>query len=125
MMKNRFLAIVLMAGLITFAACNKKPETVETTNDSIVEIAVDKVETATPEVVLKTVEGTVKSTNHGKDGYTAELETAEGIYFVTISHANLTDHEQYRDVKVGDQLKVTGDSWTMEGQEQITVRVIE
>lgn len=126
-MKKNILALIALSGMIAFSGCNKKaeekPEVIETP-------AITKTDSiATPEAPAaetKTVEGVVKSSNHGKDGYTAEIETADKeIYFATISHSNLTNHEQYKEVKAGETLKVTGDFWKMEDKNQITVRVIE
>lgn len=70
-----------------------------------------------------TVEGKVLSVINGKDGYTAELKTTQGkVFYVTISHSNLSDHAQYRTVSLGDRIKVTGDFWMLENKNQITVR---
>jgi hypothetical protein len=72
-----------------------------------------------------TIKGVVKEINNGKDGYTAKLETPDGqIIAVTISRSNLTNPKQYRTVAVGDILKVSGESWKLDGQSQITVRQI-
>lgn len=69
------------------------------------------------------VSGVVQDIQNGKDGYTAQIKTAgDDIYYVTISHANLSDHSQYRSVAVGETIKVEGDQWDMEGKKQITVR---
>lgn len=74
---------------------------------------------------LKTISGEVKEIKHGKDGYTAKIITATNdVYFVTISHSNLIIPTQYKSVEVGDQLNISGDFWTMEGDKQITVREI-
>lgn len=76
-------------------------------------------------VPLKTVSGEVNEIQLGKDGYTTKIITAENdVYFVTISRSNLTNPEQYKSVQLGEQLKVSGDYWTMEGDKQITVREI-
>ena len=68
------------------------------------------------------VEGKVSEINNGKDGYTAILSTEDGIYFATVSIPNLKDPKQYRAVKIGETIKVTGDSWKMENDNYITVR---
>ncbi|HEX8563502.1 MAG TPA: hypothetical protein VF676_11030 [Flavobacterium sp.] len=79
-----------------------------------------------PAAGTKSVEGTVTSINNGKDGYTAKVETANHqFYNVTISHSNLKDHTQYKEVKIGDKLRVTGDYWKMGEDHQITVRQID
>lgn len=126
-MKNNLLKIVALTGVIALSSCNKKVEVKTEAVDSQEVVATDSIAAPeTPEAVTKTVEGKVVEITNGKDGYTAKLETAEKEqYYVTISHSNLTNHEQYKSVKVGETLKVTGDSWKMEDKNQITVRVIE
>ena len=126
-MKSNFLKIVALSGVVALSSCNKKAEVKTETVDNQEVVATDSiVEPETPEIETKTVEGKVVEITPGKDGYTAKLETAEKEhYYVTISHSNLTNHEQYKSVKVGETLKVTGDFWKMEDKNQITVRVIE
>ena len=125
-MKVIFYKTVVFTVLISLMSCmNKTEEQKEIIKE--VEVKTDTISAETPkEEVQKTVEGVVTNINQGKDGYTATLETyTKEAYFVTISHSNLTNHEQYKSVKVGDNLKVTGDFWKMEDKNQITVRVIE
>lgn len=126
-MKKNILALVALSGMMTLTSCEKKIEVKTEIKDNQEVVANDTiVATETPAVETKTVEGKVVEITPGKDGYTAKLETAEKEhYFVTISHSNLTNHEQYKSVNVGETLKVTGDFWKMEDQNQITVRVIE
>lgn len=124
-MKKNVLKIVALAGVLTLSSCVKveKKET-EVNQEAAASDTISKPEN--PAVATKTVEGKVVEITNGKDGYTAKLETAEKEhYFATISHSNLTNHEQYKSVKVGETLKVTGDFWKMENDNQITVRVIE
>lgn len=125
-MKVIFYKTVVFTVLISLMSCmNKTEEQKEIIKE--VEVKTDTISAETPkEEVQKTVEGVVTNINQGKDGYTATLETStKEEYFVTISYSNLTNHEQYKSVKVGDNLKVTGDFWKMEDKNQITVRVIE
>lgn len=125
-MKVIFYKTVVFTVLISLMSCmNKTEEQKEIIKE--VEVKTDTISAETSkEEVQKTVEGVVTNINQGKDGYTATLETStKEEYFVTISHSNLTNHEQYKSVKVGDNLKVTGDFWKMEDKNQITVRVIE
>ena len=125
-MKAIFYKTALFTVLISLMSCmNKSEEQKEISKE--VEVKIDTISAETPkEEVQKTVEGVVTNINQGKDGYTATLETStKEEYLVTISHSNLTNHEQYKSVKVGDNLKVTGDFWKMEDKNQITVRVIE
>ncbi len=125
-MKAIFYKTAVFTVLISLMSCmNKTEEQKEIIKE--VEVKTDTISAETPkEEVQKTVEGVVTNINQGKDGYTATLETStKEEYFVTISHSNLTNHEQYKSLKVGDNLKVTGDFWKMEDKNQITVRVIE
>lgn len=125
-MKAIFYKTAVFTVLISLMSCtNKIEEQKEIIKE--VEVKTDTISAKTPkEEVQKTVEGVVTNINQGKDGYTATLETStKEEYFVTISHSNLTNHEQYKAVKVGENLKVTGDFRKMEDKNQITVRVIE
>ncbi|MFY0482873.1 hypothetical protein ACI6PS_09710 [Flavobacterium sp. PLA-1-15] len=124
-MKKNLLKIVVLMGVFSLSSCVKVEKKETEVNQEVV--ATDTIaELETPKAETKTVEGKVVEITYGKDGYTAKLETPEKeFYFVTISHANLTDHAQYKKVKVGETLKVTGDFWKMENDNQITVRVIE
>lgn len=72
---------------------------------------------------VDTISGVVQEIQMGKDGYTAKLETPTNqVYYATISHSNLTDQSQYRDVQVGDIIEIAGDEMEMEGEKHITVR---
>jgi len=127
---NQIQNLALLSAVIAFASCESNKQ--KTVTESGVEVV--KVRTPTADTInkidkppseIKTVEGIVLSTNQGKDGYTARLETADKeIYAVTISHSNLKDHTQYKSVKIGEKLKVTGEFWKMQDENQITVREI-
>jgi len=127
-MKSQIQNLAMLSAVIAFASCNTaKTETkseipTETTVTASDSTAVEE----TPKAEIKTVEGKVQEIQNGKDGYTAKIETAEKeVYFVTISHSNLKDHTQYRSVKAGETLKVSGDFWKMENENHITVREIQ
>lgn len=126
-MKRNLLKTVALSGILALSSCNKKVEVKTEIKENQEVVNNDTItEPEAPTVETKTVEGKVVEIIPGKDGYTAKLETAEKEnYYVTISHSNLTNHEQYKSVKVGESLKVTGDFWKMEDKNQITVRVIE
>jgi|GEM_PF-1975745 len=69
------------------------------------------------------ISGTVSDIQPGKDGYTAKIVTAENqVYFVTISHSNLTTPDQYKTVKPGEMIKVKGDFFKLGDENHITVR---
>ena len=72
-----------------------------------------------------TVQGFVLEINYGKDGYTARIETPSmRVVAVTISRSNLNDPSQFKEVRVGESLKVTGDSWRLGNEDQLTAREI-
>jgi len=114
--------------IMTICSCNSKKVENVTVKDTIateVQHEKDTIVNNEPKDVSKTVIGTVLEITNGKDGYTAKVETKEKeLYYVTISHANLKNHEQYKTFKVGEALNITGDFWKMEDKKQITVRVI-
>lgn len=103
-------------------SCNP-PKTEETEAEMIV---ADTLKEEVPQPVkILTVEGKVKGVTQGKDGYTAEILTnANESYFLTISIPNLKDPKQYKAVKAGDHVKVSGESWKLEMDNYITVREI-
>ena len=125
-MKTYRQNLAMLSAVIAFGCNQRKPEETTETEVKTEQVTIPAAKDATNETdAAKTVEGKVVEIQNGKDGYTAKIETAEKeVYFVTISHSNLTDHAQYKSVKVGDTLKVTGDFWEMEGKNQITVRAI-
>lgn len=124
--------LAMLSAVVTFAACesNKKVE-VKEDGTEVVEVRTPEEDTvnkvAKPEAETKSVEGKVTQVNFGKDGYTAIVTAVSGETFaVTISHSNLKDHTQYKEFKVGETLKATGDFWkNAEGQTQITARSID
>lgn len=128
---KKYTRIIVIAGICAgLSACEqKKKSTISETETEIVQPSTPTADTVTedvqPPAELRTVEGKVVAINQGKDGYTAEIKNAAGeTYFVTISHSNLDNHTQYKTVKLGDKLRVSGDFWKMEDENQITVRVI-
>lgn len=130
--KTNIQNLAMLSAVIAFASCesHKKVE-IKEDGTEVVEVrtphqdTIDKV--AEPAMEERSVQGSVKDINRGKDGYTAKIETANSeTYFVTISHSNLKDHTQYKDAKIGDKLDVKGDYWKNgEGENQITVRELK
>ena len=81
---------------------------------------------ATPKPETRIIEGTVKNIFHGKDGYTATIYTKENTtYYATISHSNLKDPAQYRELKPNEVVKLNGDYWKIDDEDQLTVREIQ
>ena len=71
-----------------------------------------------------TAEGTIKATIPGKDGYMATLTAADGkTYIITMSRIHL--EEAYKELNVGDQLKVSGDTVHLNEQINILVKQYE
>ena len=120
-MNSNIQNLAMLSAVIAFAGCNSnktsygklKAETVlsETRN--------------TEKPKTKKIEGTVKSIFHGKDGFVANIYTTENlIYVATVSRINLKDPSQYRNFNVNEVVTITGDLWTMNDEDQITVREI-
>lgn len=128
-LKTNIQNLAMLSAVIAFSSCetHKKVE-IKEDGTEVVKIrephqdTIDKV--AEPAMKTESVEGTVSEINFGKDGYTAKIETAsKETYFVTVSHSNLKDHSQYKEVKKDDKIHVVGDYWkNNEGENQITVR---
>ncbi len=128
-MKN-IKCIAIVSAFITLVACEQhKKSTVIESGEEVVKVRTPKEDTITKTEVAEntsiSVGGIVTDINMGKDGYTATIETSEKeIYHVTISHANLKDPKQYKQVEKGAMLNVSGDYWKMDNQNQVTVRTI-
>ena len=128
-MKSYVQNLALLSAVIAFGCNSNKTEPQPEMPADNVKTATDSV-TATTDAAatteLKTIEGVVISTSHGKDGYTAKIETKDdGIFQATISRANLKDPKQYRDFNANEIVKLTGDSWKMGAENQLTVREIQ
>lgn len=127
--KTNIQNLAMLSAVITFASCesHKKVE-IKDNGTEVVTIRTPEADTldkqAEPAMQSKSVEGQVTEVNFGKDGYTAKVETdSKETYFVTVSHSNLKDHSQYKEVKAGDKIHVVGDHWKDgEGKDQLTVR---
>lgn len=113
--------IIAATAVSAMIACNSGALQ-EAAKDSVTATEQTPVEAPAPGFVT----GIVEEVTMGKDGYTAKIRSAQdSVYYVTISHANLTDHSQYKSAKAGDTLHVSGDRWEMEGKAQITVRELK
>lgn len=127
-MKTHIQNLAMMSAVIAFASCNsynqeQQAEKVTPTTTETDTAQAPPIEAPANE--MKTIEGVVKSMVPGKDGYTAEIETKEGIYKATISRANLNDPKQYRNFNTSEIVKLSGEFWTMEQEKQLTVREIQ
>src|SRR5690606_285328 len=71
------------------------------------------------------VTGKVTEIQQGKDGVTAKIYSVTGEqFFATISIPNLKDPAQYREVKVGDNITISGEPWEMDGNTYIKVTAL-
>jgi hypothetical protein len=134
-MKLRFLPMAALGILMTTACTEKKQgavpdDTVPATEE------VDATATATDSVPplpkpaaerpaegsIITVTGQVFEINQGKDGYSAKLKNAEGkTYVATISIPNMANPKDYRAVKTGEEITVTGEAFPVE--EDVIIKV--
>ncbi len=72
-----------------------------------------------------TVTGKVDSIEAGKDGYTAKISTvAKEVYFATISIVNVGGPQNYKQLKIGDNVSVKGEIWKTEEEKHIKVTEI-
>jgi len=70
-----------------------------------------------------TIQGTVQSTENGKDGYTATLKADDGSDFDAVfSQVKLGD--QYRVFTVGERLRVAGDTMHLDNKLRVIVSKI-
>ena len=128
------ITISLFAVLALTVACNNKKGDADSEAASPAmkdTIAVDNTDVAVPEVPEQeeggvTISGKVLEVQNGKDGYTAKLSGNEGaVYFATISIPNLDDPKQYRSVKVGETVTVSGEVFKVGEEDHIKVTVLQ
>lgn len=71
------------------------------------------------------VSGKVESIENGKDGYTAKINTADKqVYFATISIVNVGGPQNYKQLKIGDEVSVKGEIWKTDDEKHIKVTEI-
>lgn len=128
-MKSYVQNLAMLSAVIAFGCNSNKTESQSEMPADSIKTETDTTAAATDAAAttaLKTIEGVVTSTTHGKDGYTATIETKdEGNFQATISRANLKDPKQYRDFNSNEIVKLTGDFWKMGAENQLTVREIQ
>jgi len=132
-MKNTFLSLSMALTIFAMTACTEKKDTIKDEDPAAVEVVdatatnvdsttIPATEVEEPKNAEITVTGEVTEINRGKDGYTAKIKTAEGkFYFATISIPNMADPKQYRSVKIGESITVTGESFPIE--EDVMIKV--
>ncbi|MEO8253655.1 MAG: hypothetical protein ABI554_04645 [Flavobacterium sp.] len=73
----------------------------------------------------KLVSGKVASIAFGKDGYTAKINTDKNkVYFAVISIVNVGGPQNYKQLKVGEEVSLKGEIWKTETENHITVKEI-
>ena len=126
--------LLAFSALLCVTACGKKESSTlgEPAAGAVDSIEIDKTATDYPVPVSEmeetqiTVKGKVTGITNGKDGYTAQIKDDSGkLYFATISIPNLDDAKQYRQVKEGESITVTGETWEMGEEEHIKVAELE
>lgn len=125
--KTNIQNLAMLSAVITFASCEQhKQSKVTESGTEVVKVRTPHEDTLSkpePRMGSRSIEATVLEINNGKDGYTAKVATeAKEIYFATVSHANLKDHSQYKSLKPGDKVRLVGDFWKMNDENQLTVR---
>jgi hypothetical protein len=74
---------------------------------------------------VNTVTGKVDLIEAGKDGYTAKISTAtKEVYFATISIVNVGGPQNYKQLKIGDNVSVKGEIWKTDDEKHIKVTEI-
>ena len=138
---NTKIILGILALAVTFISCNEdKREKAKATANEVIDETGEALDTAAAKIdtlagkvkhevgdaMTKdiTVTGKVTEIFHGKDGYTAKIQTSGGnIYSATISVPNLDDPKQYRVAKVGDRITVKGEATQLE--DDMLIRVDE
>jgi hypothetical protein len=122
-MKNKILMAAITAAVLSLASCAEKKDASAADGEPVADtvatetttVASDTIASAVPAedtdaITPINVSGKVTGINRGKDGYSATIEAEGGkTYTATISIPNMTDPHQYRTVKVGDVITVTGE----------------
>lgn len=72
-----------------------------------------------------TISGKVDSIESGKDGYTAKITTdTKEVYFATISIINVGGPQNYKQLKIGDEVSLKGEIWKTDNEKHIKVQEI-
>lgn len=72
-----------------------------------------------------TISGKVESIERGKDGYTAKISTDKNeVYFAVISIVNVGGPQNYKQLKVGEEVSLKGEIWKTDTEKHIKVKEI-
>ncbi len=115
---TKTLLLLLLLNLI-FACSNNKD------NPSGTDKSTENTANTEKSAETITINGTVKATTFGKDGYTAEVQTdTEGIYAALVSIVNLGGRENYKTCNVGDKVTFKGVPTVLGDAKQLMVKEI-
>jgi hypothetical protein len=115
---TKTLLLLLLMNLI-FACSNHKD------NHSGTDKSAESTANTEKSVETVTINGTVKATTFGKDGYTADVQTdTEGIYAALVSIVNLGGREHYQTCNVGDKVTFKGVPSVLGDAKQLMVKEI-
>lgn len=137
-MKYTIFLAAGMALLFTVTSCTDKKyketsieaavtEEVDNTATDADSINIDTANAAKPvDSTIITVTGKVTHINPGKDGYSATISADDGRqYTATISIPNMADPKKYRQVQLGDEITVTGETFIVEEDIMIKATALE
>jgi len=138
-MKNKILMLGFAFTLLNLTACSEKKDAVTTQDPSAAVDAIDTTAAVTDTVNTAaipaetttegtdiTVKGEVTEITNGKDGYMAKIKDSQGTFYTaTISIPNMADPKQYRAVKVGEVINVTGTTFTLGEETGIKVSSLQ
>lgn len=138
-MKTKIITLGLAVILLSITACSEKKDAVTTQDPSAAIDAIDTtaaindttaIESVPAETVTEgtdiTVKGEVTEITRGKDGYMAKIKDGQGkLYTATISIPNMTDPKQFRAVKVGEVISVTGTTFILGEETGIKVTSLQ
>jgi hypothetical protein len=72
-----------------------------------------------------TISGKVESVEFGKDGYTSKINTDKNeVYFAVISIVNVGGPQNYKQLKVGEEVSLKGEIWKTETEKHMKVKEI-
>jgi hypothetical protein len=112
--------VISFAFLASIAACNETKKV--NTPEPEATVPATPAPAAAPQKEIVTVTGKVEEIVNGKDGYTAKINSTDGVYFITASIPNSTDPKNYRRVAVGETVTVKGEQWMQGTEKHIVVR---
>ncbi|MXN90518.1 hypothetical protein GR160_04710 [Flavobacterium sp. Sd200] len=137
-MKNKIKPILAAAALLAVIACSEKKDAVSVQDptdainatDTITAVNDTAKASVPPPAIAEgtniTVKGVVTEIINGKDGYMAKIKDEQGkLYTATISIPNMTDPKQFRAVKIGETITVSGTTFVLGEETGVKVNTLE